>query len=248
MKLRKLNTVIFAAATAAVVLTGCVNPDGSRTTPVPARWLAARLARRAARCIGGRNGGAGALIGGAIGAITGGLIGNSMDQKGSGKICATQAPQTYVRVEQNQPLAVADVKALAQAKVGDDLIISQIRTSHTVYHLSAADIIDLRNSGVSENVLDFMINTPSTIGGTTEVSPEAATVVSAPPPPAPVETVTVVAPGPDYIWIDGEWVWNGRWVWVGGHWGYPPDPALIWVSGRWDRGPHGWHREPGHWR
>jgi outer membrane lipoprotein SlyB len=247
MKLLKLNTVIFMAATAAVVLTGCVNPDGTQNNTGSGALAGGAIGAASGALLGGRNAGAGALIGGAIGAITGGLIGNSMDQEQQERLRA-QAPQTYVRVEQNQPLAVADVKALAQAKVGDDLIISQIRTSHTVYHLSAADIIDLRNSGVSENVINFMINTPSTIGGTTEVSPEAATVVSAPPPPAPVETVTVVAPGPDYVWIGGEWVWNGGWVWVGGHWGYPPRPGVIWVSGRWDRGPRGWHREPGHWR
>ena len=55
-----------------------------------------------------------------------------------------QAPQTYVRVVQGQPLSTADVKALARAGVSDDVIISQIQGSHTVFHLSAADIIDLQ--------------------------------------------------------------------------------------------------------
>jgi hypothetical protein len=45
-----------------------------------------------------------------------------------------QAPQTYTRVEQGQPLAVADVKALAKAGVSEDVITSQIQNSHTVYH------------------------------------------------------------------------------------------------------------------
>ena len=235
------------AATAAVVLTGCVNPDGTQNNTGSGALGGAAIGAASGAMLGGRNAGAGALIGGAIGAITGGLIGNSMDQQ-QREYLRQQAPQTYVRVQQNQPLAVADVKALAQAKLGDDVIISQIRNSHTVYHLSAADIIDLRNSGVSENVINFMINTPSTIGGTTEVSPEAATVVQEPPPPTPVETVTVVTPGPDYVWLGGEWVWNGGWVWVGGHWGYPPRPGVIWVGGSWYRGPGGWHRQPGHWR
>ena len=169
-----------------------------------------------------------------------------MDQEQQERLRA-EAPQTYVRVHQSQPLAVADVKALAKAGVSDDIIISQIRASHTVYHLSAADIIDLRNSGVSETVVDFMINTPSTIGGTTEVSPATTTVVSEPPPPAPSDPV-VVAPGPDYVWIDGEWLWNGGWVWVGGHWGYPPYPHAVWVHGYWNHGTYGWRRTPGRWR
>lgn len=247
MKLHKLNAVIFVAATAAVVLTGCQYPNGEPNNTGTGALAGGAIGAASGAMLGGRNGGAGALIGGAIGAITGGLIGNSMDQEQQERL-REQAPQTYVRVQQNQPLAVADVKALAQAKVGDDIIISQIRNSHTVYHLSAADIIDLRNSGVSENVIDFMINTPSTIGGTTEVSSATTTVVSEEPPPAPVEDVTVIAPGPDYVWIGGEWVWNGGWIWVSGHWGYPPYPHAVWVRGYWNRGLHGWHREPGHWR
>jgi hypothetical protein len=158
-----------------------------------------------------------------------------------------QAPQTYARVDQGQPLSVADVKALAAAGVSDNVIISQIRNSHTVYHLSAADIIDLRNAGVSNPVIDFMINTPGSIGGSAAV-PQANTVyVAQPPPPPPVETV-VVAPGPGYVWIGGEWAWNGGWIWVAGHWGYPPYPRAVWVRGYWYRGPHGWCRTTGHWR
>jgi hypothetical protein len=41
------------------------------------------------------------------------------------------------------------------------VIISQIRNSRTIYHLAAVDVIGLRNAGVSEKVLNFMINTPS---------------------------------------------------------------------------------------
>jgi len=37
------------------------------------------------------------------------------------------------------------------------------------------------------------------------------TVVAETPPPAPVETM-VVAPGPEYVWVGGEWILNGGWV------------------------------------
>jgi len=56
-------------------------------------------------------------------------------------------------------MGLADVVTLTKNGFGDDVIISQIRNSHTVYHLSTAEIIDLKNSGVSEKVIDFMINT-----------------------------------------------------------------------------------------
>jgi hypothetical protein len=63
--------------------------------------------------------------------------------------------------DQPQPVSVADVKALAKAKLGDDVIISQVRSSRTVYHLTTAEILDLKETGVSEKVIDFMINTAS---------------------------------------------------------------------------------------
>ena len=143
-------------------------------------------------------------------------------------------------------LAVADVKALAQAKLGDDVIISQIRNSHTVYHLSAADIIDLRNAGVSNRVIEFMIGTPSTAGGSV-VTQSGTTYVTQAPPPVPVETM-VVAPAPGYVWVGGEWIWNGRWVWSAGHWAYPPHLGAIWIGGSWGHSHHGWHHMTGGWR
>jgi uncharacterized protein YcfJ len=110
--------------------------------------------------IGGRHAGEGALIGGAIGALTGGIIGNSMDQQQRERV-REEAPETWQRVQQGQPLGLADIKALAKAEVSDEVILSQIRNSRVVYHLSTAEILDLKDSGVSEKVIDFMINTPS---------------------------------------------------------------------------------------
>jgi outer membrane lipoprotein SlyB len=245
MKLHIL-TLNLALAASAVGLTGCQNPDGTQNNTASGALVGGAMGAITGAAIGGsQHGGEGALIGAAAGVIAGGLVGNSMDQEQQARLRA-QSPQTYVRVDQGQPLAVADVKALARSGISDDVIISQIRNSRTVYHLSAADIIDLRDAGVSNRVIDFMINTPGIYGAMP--APQANTVVVAqPPPPAPVETV-VVAPGPDYVWIDGEWVWNGQWFWVGGHWGYPPYPHAVWVRGYWGRGPHGWSRVPGHWR
>jgi hypothetical protein len=124
------------------------------------------------------------------------------------------------------------------------VIVSQIRNSRTVFRLSSADIIDLKNSGVDENVIDFMINTATTVVGAAQNS---QTVAAAAPPPVPVETV-LVAPGPDYVWVGGEWVWNGRWVWMTGHWIVPPYSHAIWIGGGWQRGPRGYRRVPGYWR
>jgi len=72
-----------------------------------------------------------------------------------------------------QPIGLADIKMLAKSGVSDEVILSQIRNSHSVYRLSAAEILDLKDAGVSEKVIDFMINTPSQYHSTR------------PPPPPP---------------------------------------------------------------
>lgn len=246
----KIHTLTLAVATSAVVLTGCVNPDGTQNNTGSGALIGGAMGALTGAAIGGhRYGGQDALIGAAAGALAGGLIGNSMDQQQQARL-RQQAPQTYTRVEQGQPLSAADVKALAQSQVNDDVIISQIRNSRTVYHLSSADIIDLHNSGVSDKVLDYMINTPSLLGGNSGMAtgPQASSVVVAePPPPVPVETV-IVAPGPGYVWVGGEWAWNGGWYWVSGRWCSPPHPHAIWVRSYWGRGPRGYYRYSGHWR
>src|ERR1700690_4256103 len=141
----KLRVWTLAAAVSTVVLTGCQYPNGQPNNTASGALIGGAVGAVAGAAIGGpRNGGAGALIGAAAGALTGGAIRNSTDQ-GQAEELRAQAPQTYVRVQQGQPLGVADVKAMAAANVSDEVIINQIRNSRTVYHLSAADIIDLHN-------------------------------------------------------------------------------------------------------
>ena len=72
-----------------------------------------------------------------------------------------QQPRQIQRGDQAQSIGVSDVKALAAAGLSDEVILSHIRNSQPVYHLTTAEIIDLKNSGVSEKIIDFMINTAS---------------------------------------------------------------------------------------
>lgn len=243
----KKHALILAVAGTSVLLSGCVNPDGSQNNTGTGALIGGAFGAFTGAAIGGyRHGGPDALIGAAAGALAGGLIGNAADRERDARLRA-EAPLTYQRVEQGQPLSIGDVKALAKAGISEDVIISQIQASHTVFHLSAADIIDLRDSGVSDKVVNYMINTPSTVGATAETTAGTSTYIQQAPPPPPVETV-VVAPSPDYVWIHGEWVWNGGWFWVGGHWAYPPYPRAVWIGGRCWHDDHGWHNARGHWR
>jgi hypothetical protein len=100
---------------------------------------------------------------------------------------------------------------------------------------------------VSTNVINYMINTANDPSAIVYGLPAPVVVVDG-PPPAQVEIVPVDRPGPDYVWISGDWVWEGRWVWVGGHWTRSPHPHGTWVAGYWVKGPHGWYKTEGYWR
>lgn len=59
----------------------------------------------------------------------------------------------------NSSMAVADVKALAKGGLSDEIILSQMRSRHAVFHLTTEEILDLNTSQVSQKVINFMINT-----------------------------------------------------------------------------------------
>jgi len=216
----KRSVYLLVVALVVISVAGCMSPQGR-----PDYTASGALAGGATGALLGsltRHPGPGALVGGAMGAVVGGLIGHGMDQEQEAQLRA-QAPQTLQRVEQGQPLTVADVQALVKAGISDDLVISQIRNSRTVYHLTTADIIALKNAGVSERIIDFMINTPSQVS-----SAEVAGVIGPAPPPPPPQTI-YVAPGPDYVWVGGAWVWFGdRWVRRPGYWHRPLHPHVYW--------------------
>jgi uncharacterized protein YcfJ len=161
----KSRQLFCGLAVAAVMAAGCTTPEGYPDRTATGALAGAAIGAGTGAIIGSQSGhaGEGALIGGAIGALTGGLVGRAMDEQ-QRETLARQSPETLRRVEAGQPLGLADIKALARAGVSDEVIISQIRQSRTVYRLSTAEILDLHQAGVSQRVIDFMINTPSLYG------------------------------------------------------------------------------------
>lgn len=144
----------------ALILAGCEAPEGRQDHTATGALTGAAIGAGTGAIIGGRHAGEGALIGGGIGAVAGGLVGHEMDSVARERV-ERESPQTLQRFDQGQPLGLADVKALSRAGVSDEVIMSQIRNSRVVYRLSTAEIIDLKDSGVSQRVIDFMVNTPS---------------------------------------------------------------------------------------
>jgi hypothetical protein len=128
------------------------------------------------------NTGAGALIGAGVGALSGGLIGHAVDEsekKTDAKIAAATAAQ-------QGPMGITDVVYLAQQHVTDDLIITQIRSTQSVFHLSAGDTVWLKQQRVSDAVVQEMLATanryPRRIYSATPVYSQPVYVVEPPPP------------------------------------------------------------------
>jgi hypothetical protein len=158
----KSQIVLSVVAAAALLSAGCETPEGNPDRTASGALVGGGLGAATGAIIGSATGhaGTGALIGGGLGAVTGGVIGHAMDQQQRERL-ERQSPSTLQRVEQGQPLGLADIKALTKAGVSDEVIMSQIRNSRVVYRLTTAEIIDLKDAGVSNRVIDFMINTPS---------------------------------------------------------------------------------------
>jgi hypothetical protein len=142
------------------------------------------LGAAAGGLIGGQRGKAlpGAAIGGVLGAVAGGLTGSAIDKserKQEQKLAAATAPP---------PLQLQDIVQLTASGSSDDVIISQIRATGSVYNLTAQDIIWLQNNGVREPVIREMQATAYRPMRRvyTAVPVQPVYVVPAPPPPPPV--------------------------------------------------------------
>jgi len=102
-------------------------------------------------------GSAGALIGTAAGIISGGLIGFVLDEQDK-QVMEKASPRTVGRMERDDPLTVNDVIQLSHGGVADDTILRYMKESRSSYSLSQAQIRRLQDSGVSERVVNYMIN------------------------------------------------------------------------------------------
>ena len=109
--------------------------------------------------IGGlAGGGTGALIGAAAGAAGGALIGYAMDEHDK-EVMQKNAPDTMRRIEAKQQLYVYDIENMVKNGIKDDVIIHEIQATNSVFSLTPDQIVDLKNQGVSQEVIDAMIQT-----------------------------------------------------------------------------------------
>lgn len=179
MKSRKLHAAVWPL----VLMCGCSSMNHTEKGAVVGGALGTGVGAIAgAAC---RNPLAGAAIGAGAGALGGALVGNSVDKqeaKAKDQVIAAAHAQ-----EQKQNLGITDVGSMAQQHISDEVIIQQIRTAGTSYHLSASDIQYLKGNGVSDAVVMEM-------QATANRAPRR--VYSAQPVYAPPPAVYVVEPAP----------------------------------------------------
>lgn len=58
-----------------------------------------------------------------------------------------------------QPLSQSDIISMTKAGVADEEILRRIDGTRTVFRLSSEDVIRLRNEGVSDRVVNYMLDT-----------------------------------------------------------------------------------------
>jgi hypothetical protein len=168
------------------------------------------------------------------------------------------------------------VLKLEQAKVGDTTIITYIANSQTSYGLDAAQIIYLRQQGVSDAVLTAMLtqsragaaaadasqaSAPPAMAATPVADTADVATASAPPAVTYVQTAPTVDDSycyPNYAYYGWPWSWvwwGGAWHW-GGNWNggwHAGGGSAGWHGGGWGGGWHGgswgggWHGGGGSW-
>lgn len=133
---------------------------------------------------------AGALIGSAVGALGGAAIGGGMDR-------AQAENRAYVdrrlAEQRGQAATIQDAVVMSQAGLSDEVIIGHLRSRGLQSLPTAADLVALKNAGVSNHVLRAM----QEIGASGAVVPAAAMVPAAPPV---VVQETIVEPIPVPVW------------------------------------------------
>ncbi|HEY3931475.1 MAG TPA: hypothetical protein VGM58_03805 [Verrucomicrobiae bacterium] len=162
---------------------------------------------------------------------------------------STAAPLASVQTAPQLSYGVSQIVQLAQAKVGDSTIIAYIQNSGNSYGLNAGQIIYLRQQGVSDGVINVMLNqrnNNSPQQNSSDTSAQTSTAMAQP-------TVTYVQTIPSssvYVIPDTQtynynaWYYSQPYYYPYYAWPYPAVSLSFGFGGRWGGGYYhggGWH-------
>ena len=74
------------------------------------------------------------------------------------------SPAVYDKMMHGDNLSLFDIKALSRAHVNEGVILRYLRDQETTYYLNSDDVTGLRKAGVSQSIVDYMLQTPRQYG------------------------------------------------------------------------------------
>ena len=113
---------------------------------------------------------------------------------------APPAPSLATTIQAKLPSGVEDIVKLSKAQIGEEVIAGFIRNSGSTYSLSPKDVIYLRDQGVSDRIVNTMLEhrtAPEMTSDQNQNQPvELANSAPVPYPPPYVQQVPVYVPAP----------------------------------------------------
>ena len=71
------------------------------------------------------------------------------------------SPQLQQRMAVFDPLELSDIMELSQKKISSEFLLRYLRSTAHVYTLDSQDVVLLRQAGVQNKVIDYLMATPS---------------------------------------------------------------------------------------
>lgn len=96
------------------------------------------------------------------------------------------------------PYGVDDVLKLSRAQIGEEIILNYIHNSGTIYNLAPTDIVYLRDQGVSDRVVNAMLDQRQRAEFAVQSAPAQAALGASSVPNAPTVANAPTAPAAPY--------------------------------------------------
>jgi hypothetical protein len=112
------------------------------------------------------------------------VILNATAQTPAPTAAATSAPIAADNAPVKLPYGVEDVLKLTRAQVSEDVTLNFIHSSGTIYNLSPNDIVYLRNQGVSDRLINTMLDQRKNVPAEAAVQAAQSAASSTQPAPA----------------------------------------------------------------
>ncbi len=164
MSLCKRLLVLAPMLLVFVANSGCEGMSHSERGALGGGAIGAGIGALAGKAIAGGHGGAtaGAAIGGATGLLAGAIAGNAADKREEKRDVAIAQAQAQAAVTQSANM-MEEVLEMTRQHTSDSVIITRVRTSGVVFHLTASDITNLKAQGVSDSVVNEMMATATRV-------------------------------------------------------------------------------------